>query len=571
MIRRFLSLKSYIGILLVITILCIFFVIADTANQAYINCTKQGIIKYQQNVEKILALIMDEIRIDMNQIAYDIVNNHAEPVGALDNIVNERYSWMKWATIPTQYRNMYTRHFLTEKFNICKPETNKNAYEWVIPIEVVASGSCYAGKFIFGVTARYIKEKVDRYLLDQDMMFMILDESHDLVFLYNDERGEDSISKINNNALFKFYEYPLFLYVHNINHSGKYLHLSSEIFFIILIIIIFHVLLYYILNNTLKTLSSPIDKRYLSTFSCIYEVDLVLKRIKELTQQNVHSKITIQNLSILNEELKGSQESVEMTCKRLRHLLEEAIADRDASIIFHKTMEDRLQYAEQETRDHMRDQHHKINFMINILHEILQALDVMINRTHKVILSSSLSDVTTEYVKDIECTSKVIVSFIDNIAILLKMSIDTLELNLEEINLPSLINDCIDKVLHFYIRYNVKITHTIDEDINKVKIDRALVQCVINGLLDSIIKSSDCTVIDIKVYNHNNVPCIQIVYDGMRAILLAEEDFFQKKTHSKLEVILYIINKVILLHNGEFGYSFNKEETTSVIMITFSG
>ncbi len=529
-------------------------------------CNNQDKLRYQRSVEKIFSLILNELRIDMNQIAYDLVNNKSDPTIRLHDLVSEKYAWVQWVPIAGRYNDSQSRHFLAEKMHIGKVKANKDTFEQVVPIEIIINGSCHSGKIIFGVMNRYIKERIDSYMLDQDISFIVFDEVYDPIFLYNDDKGEGFLFVANDHRheFFRFTEYPLFLYSSDHYHASNYVRFSVELYLVIVIVVFLHSIIYWMLSNTLKTLSRTLDKKNLPTYTYIHEIDLILVRIRELTQQSIHSKITIQNLLILNEELKVSQESLETTCKRLRHLLEEAIADRDACMIINKAMEDRLRYIKSEKQELALDRAQIVSFICDVFHGLLNKLEENINLINSISSSQNINDKSASVIEVIEHENKMISCFIKNIINLLNIHSGDFALNLEEVDMLSLIDESLQMLIHFSECYKVKVSHAIADNIGRVLLDKTHIQAMLNSLLDHIIKKAEVNFINIKSERVSDVVMIEIVFDGITPVV--RDCIFNADKVDEVEILIYIMDKIVCLHNGELTCISNKEYKASIII-----
>ncbi|MGE5064798.1 MAG: GAF domain-containing protein [Myxococcales bacterium] len=204
---------------------------------------------------------------------------------------------------------------------------------------------------------------------------------------------------------------------------------------------------------------------------------------------------------------------------------------------------------------------HKSEFLANMSHELRTPLNAIIGFSEVLYerMFGEINEKQTEYVGDILESGRHLLSLINDILDLSKIEAGRMELELNDFDLPSTIENTLILVRERAVRRGIELRRTIDEHLGKVRADERKVKQVLLNLLSNALKfTPEGGRIDVRAAVRDGTAEISVTDTGVGIApedqAAVFEEFRQVGTASKkvegTGLGLAISRKFIELHGG---------------------
>lgn len=214
----------------------------------------------------------------------------------------------------------------------------------------------------------------------------------------------------------------------------------------------------------------------------ILDLTAVARKVSEEEEYSVRVPLSGSNneLAILIEgfnDMLSQIQARDSELERHRGRLEEQVAARTSEL---QAVNQQLEKATQ----------HKSEFLASMSHELRTPLNAVIGFSE--VLSEKmfgdLNEKQDEYVGDILTSGRHLLSLINDILDLSKVEAGRMELNLEDFDLPSAIEDAVLLVREKAVKHGQRLTVEIDPDLDQMRADERKLKQILLNLLSNAVK-----------------------------------------------------------------------------------
>jgi signal transduction histidine kinase len=183
----------------------------------------------------------------------------------------------------------------------------------------------------------------------------------------------------------------------------------------------------------------------------------------------------------------------------------------------HLTLKESLVQLEIEKKRAQSADHIKSAFLATMSHELRTPLNSIIGFTGILIQGKPgpLNDEQKKQLGMVQNSARHLLSLINDVLDLSKIEAGQLKTNIQQFNLPEVINKVVETNKPFADKKNLIMTVSIDENVNDIKSDSLRVQQILLNLLNNAIKFTEAGRINIKCFTTGNFVKIQIADTGI--------------------------------------------------------
>jgi signal transduction histidine kinase len=183
----------------------------------------------------------------------------------------------------------------------------------------------------------------------------------------------------------------------------------------------------------------------------------------------------------------------------------------------HLELKDTLKKLEKEKELAQSADHVKSAFLATMSHELRTPLNSIIGFTG-ILMKGGPGPLNEEQKKQmgmVQNSARHLLSLINDVLDISKIEAGQLKMNLQPFNLPEVIFKVIETNKPFADKKNLRISVSIDENVNDITSDNLRVQQILLNLVNNAIKFTEIGTIGIKCFSVSNYVKIQITDSGM--------------------------------------------------------
>jgi signal transduction histidine kinase len=183
----------------------------------------------------------------------------------------------------------------------------------------------------------------------------------------------------------------------------------------------------------------------------------------------------------------------------------------------HLALKDTLEKLETEKEHAQSADHLKSAFLATMSHEFRTPLNSIIGFTGILMKEAPgpLNDEQKKQLGMVQNSARHLLSLINDVLDISKIEAGQLKMNLQQFNLPDVIFKVVETNKPFADKKNLRLTVSIDENINDITSDNLRVQQILLNLVNNSIKFTETGTISIKCFLDSNYVKIQITDSGM--------------------------------------------------------
>jgi two-component system, sensor histidine kinase and response regulator len=183
----------------------------------------------------------------------------------------------------------------------------------------------------------------------------------------------------------------------------------------------------------------------------------------------------------------------------------------------HLALKDTLEKLEIEKEHAQSADHLKSAFLATMSHELRTPLNSILGFTGILIQGKpgSLNDEQKKQLGMVQNSARHLLSLINDVLDISKIEAGQLKINLQQFKLPEVIKKVVETNKPFAERKDLKISVSIDENINDITSDSMRVQQILLNLLNNAIKFTETGTISISCFSVSDFVKIQITDSGI--------------------------------------------------------
>jgi signal transduction histidine kinase len=183
----------------------------------------------------------------------------------------------------------------------------------------------------------------------------------------------------------------------------------------------------------------------------------------------------------------------------------------------HLALKDALEKLEIEKEHAQSADHLKSAFLATMSHELRTPLNSILGFTGILIQGKPgpLNDEQKKQLGMVQNSARHLLSLINDVLDISKIEAGQLKINLQKFNLPEVIKKVVETNKPFAERKDLKISVSIDENINDITSDSMRVQQILLNLLNNAIKFTETGTISIRCFSISDFVKIQITDSGI--------------------------------------------------------